>query len=78
MAWSRLVWLRVALANTLMGPWVSYKARRFLIDSTGFSSMESVNVQGGGVAVSRVVIMMRNSDVISHKNERISGYHTQR
>jgi len=40
--------------------------------------MESVNVQGGGVAVSRVVIMMRNSDVISHKNERISGYHTQR
>jgi hypothetical protein len=56
--------------NTLKGPWVPYKGRRFLIDSTGFSSMESVNVQGQGhsVAVSRVVIMMRNSEVISHKN----------
>jgi hypothetical protein len=67
-AWSRLVWVRTALANTLMGPWASYKARRFLIDSVGFSSMESINVQGHRVAVSRVVIMMRNSEVVSQKN----------
>jgi len=39
-----------------------------MIESTGFSSMESVNVQDHSVAVSRVVIMMRNSEVISHKN----------
>ena len=30
--------------------------------------MESVDVQGHSVAVSRVVIMMRNSEVISQKN----------
>ena len=68
MAWSRLILVRAALVNILMGPWVLYKARRFLIDTAGFGSMESINVLRHSVAISTAVIMMRNSEVISQKN----------